>query len=220
VIKPLAVVTPRVEKPAEDLFKSPACEPQRELPCSKVVEQDTQATSSGGPSKSLENIQKRYQFKFTGSQETYRNYQEAAGLLSGKYKGVPSIDDVFAEALEAFLDKHSPRRRAKRRAMKKERKAEKPGGGFMTGNNSRYIPVEVRDEVWERDEGRCAFIGEDGKRCGSQIGLQVDHVYPFGLGGSSNDSANLRLCCIQHNRYAAEQIYGKEYMERKICGGT
>jgi 5-methylcytosine-specific restriction endonuclease McrA len=217
VIKPLAVVTPRVEKPAEDLFKSPACEPQRELPCSKVVEQDTQATSSGGPSKSLENIQKRYQFKFTGSQETFRNYQEAAGLLSGKYKGVPSIDDVFAEALEAFLDKHSPRRRAKRRAMKKERRRQRVSrlaGGILR--------LKAQDDLSRgaNNQGRCAFIGEDGKRCGSQIGLQVDHVYPFGLGGSSNDPANLRLCCIQHNRYAAEQIYGKEYMERKICGGT
>jgi 5-methylcytosine-specific restriction endonuclease McrA len=61
--------------------------------------------------------------------------------------------------------------------------------------------------VFVRDDGRCAFAGPDGTRCGSRYALQVDHVHPFALGGRHNAS-NLRLLCAQHNRLAAEKALG------------
>ena len=49
-----------------------------------------------------------------------------------------------------------------------------------------------------------------GMRC-----LELDHIRPFGKGGSS-DPENLRLLCPTHNRHAAELHYGKEYMRQFI----
>ena len=38
-----------------------------------------------------------------------------------------------------------------------------------------------------------------GRRCGSSHLLQVDHVFPYALGGGS-DPPNLRLLCFAHHR--------------------
>lgn len=72
---------------------------------------------------------------------------------------------------------------------------------------SRHIPNEVRDEVFERDRGRCTFVGVDGRVCGSKTYLQVDHVVPFAQGGSHLPT-NLRLLCGVHNRLKAERRLG------------
>jgi hypothetical protein len=42
--------------------------------------------------------------------------------------------------------------------------------------------------------------------------LQIDHVVPFAHGGSSTQSQNLRLLCPQHNRLAADNIFGTGFM--------
>jgi 5-methylcytosine-specific restriction endonuclease McrA len=45
--------------------------------------------------------------------------------------------------------------------------------------------AEVRREVWTRDGGRCAFIAGDGRRCNSRWKLELDHIHPEALGGTS-----------------------------------
>ena len=47
----------------------------------------------------------------------------------------------------------------------------------------RYIPKHVRQSVIERDEGQCCFVSENGIRCTSKAGLQIDHIAPFAKGG-------------------------------------
>ena len=78
---------------------------------------------------------------------------------------------------------------------------------------TRHIPAGVRDEVFVRDKGRCTYVAPGGKRCGATHGLTLDHVVPFARGGS-NAADNLRLLCAQHNRLAAERIYGADIMKR------
>ena len=64
----------------------------------------------------------------------------------------------------------------------------------------RAIPAAVRREVWERDQGRCSYVDPgSGRRCGSQRLLQVDHVFPYALGGRA-EPGNLRLLCAAHHR--------------------
>lgn len=71
----------------------------------------------------------------------------------------------------------------------------------------RHIPARIRDEVYERDGGRCTFVGRNGARCGSRHNLHVDHIEPFALGGT-HEPSNLRLLCATHNQLAAENAYG------------
>ncbi|HXH76671.1 MAG TPA: HNH endonuclease signature motif containing protein [Bacteriovoracaceae bacterium] len=48
----------------------------------------------------------------------------------------------------------------------------------ITGGHSRYVQVQVKAEVWERDNGQCS-------NCGTNHGLEVDHIKPFGAGGKT-----------------------------------
>ena len=73
---------------------------------------------------------------------------------------------------------------------------------------SRYIPQEVRRQVWVRDQGRCQFRDpRSGKVCNSQYLLEIDHRFPFSLGGTHTPE-NLRLLCRVHNQYRAERLFG------------
>ena len=78
---------------------------------------------------------------------------------------------------------------------------------------SRSIPAAVRDKVFVRDKGRCTYVGGNGKRCGSTQALQIDHIKPFTRGGN-NGVSNLRLLCAKHNRLAAQETFGEEFMKR------
>lgn len=75
------------------------------------------------------------------------------------------------------------------------------------------IPAEVRRQVWARDGGRCTFVARDGTRCESRWKLELDHVTPWALGGSSTEN-DLRLRCRAHNLFHAEEVFGREHMER------
>jgi hypothetical protein len=57
--------------------------------------------------------------------------------------------------------------------------------------SSRYIPVAERRKVWVRDQGKCAFVGETGRRCESRRRLQFDHIILKANGGQ-NTAENLR----------------------------
>ena len=62
----------------------------------------------------------------------------------------------------------------------------------------RSIPREVKDRVWQRDQGRCA-------ECGSQVLLEFDHIIPLAMGGS-NTERNLQLLCEDCNRAKAANL--------------
>jgi hypothetical protein len=54
------------------------------------------------------------------------------------------------------------------------------------------IPKDVKQAVFERDQGRCA-------ECGAPGPLEFDHIIPLALGGA-NSVKNLQLLCIECNR--------------------
>jgi hypothetical protein len=74
---------------------------------------------------------------------------------------------------------------------------------------SRYIPVEVKREVWVRDQGRCVYVStETGRVCGSTHRLQIDHCVPYSRGGPAT-LENLRILCHAHNQSEARRIFGE-----------
>ena len=79
------------------------------------------------------------------------------------------------------------------------------GGGVAARQRPRVrgrgIPAAVRRQVWERDRGCCSYVDRgSGRRCGSRHLLEIDHVFPFALGGGA-EPENLRLLCAAHHRY-------------------
>ena len=76
--------------------------------------------------------------------------------------------------------------------------------GTSTG---RYVPAAVRREVWQRDQGRCAFAGTSG-RCRETAFLEFHHVEPFAEGGQAT-VANIQLRCKAHNLYEASLFFGE-----------
>ena len=123
-----------------------------------------------------------------------------------------NLEKVLHECLRRTLRDCERRRRG---AGKPSATTPEPGLVERT-TDSRYIPASVRDEVWRRDEARCAFVGTDGHRCGSTHKLELHHIRPFAQGGAST-VANLTLTCARHNRFLAERDYGAEYMARAVA---
>jgi 5-methylcytosine-specific restriction endonuclease McrA len=81
----------------------------------------------------------------------------------------------------------------------------------------RQIPLRDRDEVFARDNGRCTYVGPDGRRCDATRGLQIDHIVPVAHGGGG-EIGNLRLLCAQHNRLLAERLLGLRPARRRGGG--
>lgn len=75
----------------------------------------------------------------------------------------------------------------------------------MTVQGSRHIPAAVRRDVWNRDGGRCAFVGTSG-RCAETGFLELHHVVPYAAGGAAT-TENIQVRCAAHNQYEAEQSF-------------
>jgi len=87
-----------------------------------------------------------------------------------------------------------------------EKRRKGNGKGRDGATTGRYVPVDVRRAVWERDGERCAYVSSAGRRCGSTYQLELHHVDPFGVGGSTTVE-NLTVRCRQHNAFHAERDY-------------
>jgi hypothetical protein len=89
----------------------------------------------------------------------------------------------------------------------------KPRLKVEQGARTRYIPIRIRSEVFERDGYRCAFVDPlTGRRCDSRFQLELDHWrVPFAKGGM-NSASNLQILCKNHNLLRAVQVYGASKM--------
>ncbi len=73
---------------------------------------------------------------------------------------------------------------------------------------TRRIPSEVRRAVWVRDDGRCTFVGPEG-RCRAVEWLEFHHILPFAAGWPPT-AENITLRCRAHNQYEADEYFGAE----------
>jgi len=136
---------------------------------------------------------------------------ELKALLSHK---VPTGDlgAVLREAVRCAIEKHGKRKGAVEPVRKAPKKARGPQHASPGRANARTaIPAGVRRQVWKRDQGRCAWIGPDGRRCGSTWKLELHHLVEAALGGPSTVD-NLALRCRGHNVLDAEATFGRAHM--------
>ena len=156
----------------------------------------------------------RVHFSFTGDETLLQDVDRAKELLRHKYP-YGRLEAVFTEALSALLDRIDP----ERRLLRKARRCAGSGAGAglpRRRGRRRAIPRRVKDAVWRRDGGQCAFTAPDGRRCGSAAGLEIDHVQPLAHGGAKDDLSNLRLLCRAHNDIEARRAFGDAHIDAAI----
>jgi hypothetical protein len=202
-------------------FEPHVTELPMEEPASSMAEVRTLATApatpvvmpTARPSLVVPIAPKRYLVRMTVGEETHRKLDRARDLLRHQ---IPDGDpaEVFDLALTTLIEKAERTKFAARRRPGSQPAAApspacRPGDGLagVRGLPSRRIPAAVRRAVWTRDDGRCAFLGTDG-RCGESGFLEFHHVVPFAVGGPSTVE-NLQLRCRAHNAYEGARDFGE-----------
>ena len=149
----------------------------------------------------------RYKVQFTVSRDTYDKLRRVQDLLRHQ---VPDGDPgaIFDRAV-ALLLQELERKKLAQASHPRPARAPAPG--------SRHVPAAVRREVWKRDGGRCAFIGNAG-RCTECGFLEFHHVVPFADGGPTT-AENLQLRCRAHNAYEAEEHFGPVLVRERAEAG-
>ena len=59
--------------------------------------------------------------------------------------------------------------------------------------------LAMRRDVAERDQYRCCYVSDDGRRCSSTAWLEYDHNLEWALNGPTWAN-NLQLLCRAHHR--------------------
>ena len=146
----------------------------------------------------------RFKVQFTASQALCDRLREAQALLRHQ---LPDGDmaEIIERALTLLVQDAKRKRFAKTSTRRCSKAARKNGAA------SRHIPANIKRAVCARDGGRCAFVGVNGRRCGSRDFLEFHHLDPWAR-TKRHSTDRIELRCRGHNRYAAVQDYGAEYM--------
>ncbi len=147
-----------------------------------------------------------FKFQFTGSRACRDKFREAQDLLRHR---VPDGDlaTIFEKALDVLIED------VKKERFATGRKARQAPTEDTGESCSRHIPDAIKREVFERDGGRCTFADERGRRCAETGALEFDHRDGFAR-TRLHRADRIRLLCRAHNQHAAEQMYGRAFMER------
>ena len=168
-----------------------------------------------------------YNVRFAADRQFMEKLERAAEV-AGVSNPHRNLAQVLEKALDLFLEKKDPQRRQQRREQREARKVEKTTGGIPgpdegvepsnspePAHRSRQIPLPVRDRLLQNAGHRCEYVSSEGVRCSERTRLAIDHIEPWGRGGTSEE-ANLRVLCPAHNRLHADRCYGGEFMTRRI----
>lgn len=134
-----------------------------------------------------------YRLQITLTKESHDTLRQIQGLIRHI---IPTGDPaaIVARSLDLLLTDL----RKRKAAQVTHPRTPRPGAA-----RGRRIPAHVQRRVWARDGGRCAFVSEDGQRCGADGFVEFHHVRPYARGGTAT-AANIELRCRTHNQYEAE----------------
>lgn len=138
-----------------------------------------------------------FEHSFVASQDFEAELERLKNLLASKHP-FGRLEDYLREAVSEYLERHEPGRVGQPLSVDDEGE----------GASSRHVPRGLRDAVWARDGGRCAFVSDGGRRCSCRRSLQVDHIVPLATGGKTVLS-NLRLLCPEHNQLERRRKLGE-----------
>ena len=138
----------------------------------------------------------RHLVQFTVGDETRAKLRRLRDL---ERRGNPEDDlaAIFERGLEARLAE------AEKKAFSATARPRPPRPIAL---ESRTVAASVKRAVWDRDEGRCAFVGPNG-RCSERSFLEFHHLVPYARGGEAGVE-NISLRCRTHNVYESEVVFG------------
>jgi hypothetical protein len=179
---------------------TPEPSPARELPPSPPPRREER------PAAVRPLAEDTFKVQFTASRSCHDKLRQAQALLRHR---IPNGDvaAIFEKALDMLIEK------VKKERFATGRKARQPRPEEREPSTSRHIPDAIKREVFERDGGRCTFTGEGGQRCAETSALEFDHLDGFAR-THVHRADRIRLLCRGHNQHAAEQMYGRAFMER------
>jgi hypothetical protein len=140
----------------------------------------------------------RYRLQITIEEDTHDDLRCLQDLMR---REIPDGDPaaIVARALKLL------RREAEKKAFAA---TSNPRSGRTPNPGSRHIPASVSRAVWLRDEGQCAFVATNGRRCAERSYIEYHHANePYALGGEATVE-NISLRCRAHNVYESELIFG------------
>jgi HNH endonuclease len=202
-----ATIIRRVAAHPSKVNPVPVLAPAAELKTSLPM--NTALTSSGRPSVAATPAPQfrapvvtplapeRYKLQVTLTRETHEKLRRAQSL-SRHTLAAGDIGSILDRALTLLIDYLERRRFARVASPQPSRRENTPSG--------RHIPSAVRRAVWQRDEGRCGFVGRTG-RCRETAFLEFHHVVPYAAGGAAT-ADNIQLRCRAHNQYEARLFFG------------
>ncbi len=217
------------EPPAEEKRRERRSEEESKPPSSTSSVAETQSPHPPTPSPNLLEPAKPDLFNFRFSaDETFKDKFERLAEVLGVENPLMNMAEIFERAVDISLEKKDPKKKHERRLARKRKqnvRTEKsspgkilkkgPTSGGNGKSNSRYIPSEVRERVFERAGHQCEYKARDGTRCSSKTGLEIEHERPFAI-YRSHEERHLKVLCRRHNRFMAERVYGTKFIQAKI----
>jgi hypothetical protein len=162
--------------------------------------------------------QQRFKVQFTASEEYVRLVEEAKALLSHAVPDV-TLEQLQMRAMRALVaelakNKYGAPECAATSSAGQAEPREQAAGRRLPRQRGRHIPARVRRSVFERDGDRCSYVDGTGARCAETHRLEFHHLIPFAAGGE-HTASNLTLRCAAHNALAAEEDFGRAFMQSK-----
>ena len=117
---------------------------------------------------------------------TYEKILRAQTLMSKTQ--TKELTDVFEQAIEEWLHRHDPKRKAQKAKLKQD----------FCANRTGPINSAEKQAVDKRDEGQCTFIHQDGERCQNERWLHTHHIIHRANGGTNNPENLTTLCSTHH----------------------
>lgn len=105
----------------------------------------------------------------------------------------------FFDLVDAWREEGDDRQVFKFQLELQEGEIERTDEGQPILEHARLIPMDVKREVWERDDGQC-------QECGAEDHLHFDHIIPYSKGGTSLSAENIQLLCARHNLQKSDRI--------------
>ena len=194
----LLVASMRPQEAPAELFRRLPNVKQVQVPAEPLVERifSGNVSSARAPARSRDRIdpisdEKRI-LRVTVSKEFADDLARVKAALSHQISD-GNLEKVLHACLKQVLQ-----------AVDRRRKGSGKGrDGSTTG---RYVPVDDRRDVWERGGEACAYVSDDGRRCGSTHQLELHHIDPFARGGPSS-ADNLMVVCRRHNAFHAARDF-------------